>query len=95
MNSQNSIDNVNKSIFKTIQNNWNNLDDPYKTFLTKGWKILTYKWQFQILLNLPFLLWWLLDKSFTQIHEYDLKLISSLNLPSWLTSMIGFGQILN
>ncbi len=95
MNSQNSINDINKSIFKTIQNNWNNLDDPYKKVLTKGWKVLTYKWQYQILLNLPFLLWWLLDKSFTQIHEYDLKLINYLNLPSWITSMIGFGQALN
>ena len=70
--------------------NWQNLDETQKQTLLKIWKVLTYKWQLQILFNLPFLLWWALDVSFIKVHKFDLKLISYLNLPDWATSMMGF-----
>ena len=60
--------------------------------LNKIWKVLTYKWQLQILFNLPFLIWWLLDVYLVKVHEFDLKLLSYLNLPDWALSLIGFGQ---
>ena len=73
-----------------IIKNWENLDEKQKKTLVKIWKVLTYKWQLQILFNLPFLLWWALDVTFIKIHDFDIKLISYLNLPDWATSMIGF-----
>ena len=73
-----------------IIKNWENLDETQKQTLLKIWKVLTYKWQLQILFNLPFLLWWALDVSFIKVHEFDLKLISYLNLPDWAMSMMGF-----
>ena len=72
-----------------IIRNWHNLDDTQKEPLLKIWKVLTYKWQLQILFNLPFLLWWILDVNFITIHEFDMKLINYLNLPDWITSMMG------
>jgi len=48
--------------------------------------------QLQILFNLPFLIWWIMDISFVRIHEFDLKLLTYLNLPDWALSLIGFGQ---
>ena len=73
-----------------IIKNWENLDEKQKKTLVKIWKVLTYKWQLQILFNLPFLLWWALDVTFIKIHDFDIKLISYLNLPDWATSMMGF-----
>ena len=73
-----------------IIKNWQNLDEKQKKTLLKIWKVLTYKWQLQILFNLPFLLWWALDVTFIKVHDFDIKLISYLNLPDWATSMIGF-----
>jgi len=73
-----------------VTKNWQNLDEKQKQNLLKIWKVLTYKWQLQILFNLPFLLWWALDVTFIKIHEFDMKLISYLNLPDWATSMMGF-----
>ena len=70
--------------------NWQNLDEAQKQTLLKIWKVLTYKWQLQILFNLPFLIWWALDVTFIKVHEFDMKLISSLNLPDWASSMMGF-----
>ena len=66
-----------------ITKNWQNLDETQKQTLLKIWKILTYKWQLQILFNLPFLLWWVLDVTFIKVHEFDMKLISYLNPVSY------------
>ena len=73
-----------------IIKNWQNLDEKQKQTLLKIWKVLTYKWQLQILFNLPFLIWWGLDVTFIKVHEFDMKLISYLHLPAWALSMMGF-----
>ena len=83
---------LNKNV---LLQNWENLDESQKNNLIKIWKVLTYKWQLQILFNLPFLVWWLLDKNLETIHQFDLKLISYLNLPDWALSLVGFGQLIN
>ena len=91
MNSPESL-NKPKNIFEIITTNWENLDESQKLVLIKIWKVLTYKWQLQILFNLPFLIWWLMDVSIIKVHEFDLKLLTYLNLPEWALSLIGFGQ---
>ena len=92
MNSPESLNNKPKNLLNLITTNWDNLDESQKLVLTKIWKVLTYKWQLQILFNLPFLIWWLMDVSIIKVHEFDLKLLSYLNLPDWALSLIGFGQ---
>ena len=92
MNTSKSISTEPKNFFKLIISNWESLDDSQKSVLIKIWKVLTYKWQLQILFNLPFLVWWILDISIVKVHELDLKILSYLNLPDWLLSLIGFGQ---
>ena len=91
MNSPESLNNKPKNISELITTNWENLDDSQKSILNKIWKVLTYKWQLQILFNLPFLIWWLMDVSIIKVHEFDLKLLTYLNLPDWALSLIGFG----
>ena len=92
MNSPESLNNKSKNLFELITTNWESLDKSQKLVLTKIWKVLTYKWQLQILFNLPFLIWWLMDVSIIKVHEFDLKLLTYLNLPDWALSLIGFGQ---
>ena len=84
-----------KNLFYQINKNWEELDENQKSTLNKIWKVITYKWQLQILFNLPFLIWWALDITFIQVHQFDLKLINYLNLPSWALSMMGLGQSFN
>ena len=91
MNSPESHNNKPKNISELITTNWENLDDSQKSILNKIWKVITYKWQLQILFNLPFLIWWLMDVSIIKVHEFDLKLLTYLNLPDWALSLIGFG----
>ena len=96
MDTPNSLDSTkSKNLFYKINKNWEELDENQKSTLNKIWKVITYKWQLQILFNLPFLIWWALDITFIQVHQFDLKLISYLNLPSWALSMMGLGQSLN
>ena len=92
MNTPDSIKTESKNLLILISKNWEELDDSLKTKLIKIWNVLTYKWQFQILFNLPFLLWWALDKSILEVHEFDIKVLNYLNLPDWVLSFIGFGQ---
>ena len=84
-----------KNLFYQINKNWEELDESQKSTLNNIWKVITYKWQLQILFNLPFLIWWALDITLIQVHQFDLKLINYLNLPSWALSMMGLGQSLN
>ena len=92
MNTPDSLTGRPKNLLNLISTNWENLEESQKIVLNKIWKVLTYKWQLQILFNLPFLVWWLLDKSIVKVHEFDLNLLSYLNLPNWLLSLIGFGH---
>lgn len=92
MNSPKSLNSKPKNFLNLITQNWKNLDESQKIVLNKIWKVLTYKWQLQILFNLPFLIWWLMDVYIVKVHEFDLKLLSYLNLPDWALSLIGFGQ---
>ena len=92
MNSPESLNTKSKNLFELITTNWESLDESQKLILTKIWKVLTYKWQLQILFNLPFLIWWLMDVSIIKVHEFDLKLLTYLNFPDWALSLIGFGQ---
>ena len=92
MNTPQSIKSESKNLSNLISKNWENLDESQKSTLTKIWKVLTYKWQLQILFNLPFLIWWGLDKSITKVHEFDIYILNYLHLPNWALSFIGFGQ---
>ena len=87
-----SINSKNNNFLNLVISNWESLDESQKSILIKIWKVLTYKWQFQILFNLPFLIWWIMDISIVKVHEFDLRLLSYLNLPDWALSLIGFGQ---
>ena len=70
---------------------WLNLSDAKKKNLKKIWMIITYKWQWQIILNAPFLVIWILDQTIPSVHSFDMKLISSLPIPMTIKSLLGFG----
>ena len=90
MTSPESLISKNKSLINLILKNWENLDKSQKSVLTKIWNVLTYKWQLQILFNLPFLIYWILDKNVESIHTFNRNLLNQLNLPDWIMSLIGF-----
>ena len=90
MTSPDSLISKNKNLINLILKNWENLDKSQKSVLTKIWNVLTYKWQLQILMNVPFLIYWLLDKNVDSIHNFNRNVLNQLNLPDWIMSLIGF-----
>ena len=90
MTSPDSLISKNKNLINLILKNWENLDKSQKSVLTKIWNVLTYKWQLQILMNVPFLIYWFLDKNVDSIHNLNRNLLNQLNLPDWIMSLIGF-----
>ena len=73
-----------------LQDFWLNLSDSQKSILKKIWSILTYKWQWQIILNAPFLVIWILDKTIPAVHSFNMQLISSLPIPLTIKTLLGF-----
>ena len=80
---------INK-INTNFQDSWSNLSDKQKSILKKIWSILTYKWQWQIILNAPFLVFWILDQTIPAVHSFNMELISSLPIPMIIKTYLGF-----
>ena len=84
-----------KSFIYQVKSNledfWLNLSDSQKNILKKIWMIITYKWQWQIILNAPFLVIWILDQTIPAVHSFDMNLISSLPIPMAIKTLLGFG----
>ena len=78
------IDQINSK----LKNTWLNLSDPLKPTLKKIWSIITYKWQWQIIFNTPFLVIWLLDQTIPSVHSFDMELISSLPIPMSIKTLL-------
>ena len=74
----------------SLQNLWANLSENQKSILIKIWSILTYKWQWQIIFNAPFLVIWILDQTIPAVHSFDMQLISSLPIPIGIKTLFGF-----
>ena len=73
-----------------LQDFWSNLSEKQQSILKKIWSILTYKWQWQIILNAPFVVVWLLDRTIPAVHSFDMQLISSLPIPMIIKTYFGF-----
>jgi hypothetical protein len=73
-----------------LQDFWSNLSENQQSILKKIWSIFTYKWQWQIILNAPFLVIWVLDQTIPEVHSFDVQLISSLPIPTIIKTYLGF-----
>ena len=92
MNSHSAEDN--KGFLDQVNSNsqdiWANLSEKEQSILKKIWSILTYKWQWQIIFNAPFLVIWILDKTMPAVHSFDMRIISSLPIPMIIKTYLGF-----
>ncbi len=74
---------------------WDALTDRQKTFAKKVWGVITYKWRWQIAMNVPYLAIFLLDRTIPAVHQFDMALIttitSRLPIPAFISSWIGLG----
>ncbi len=74
---------------------WDSLTDLQKTYAKKAWGVITYKWRWQIAMNIPYLAIFLLDKTIPSVHKFDMALISTITsklpIPAFISSWMGLG----
>ncbi len=74
--------------------NWERLTERQKSYAKKVWGVLTYKWRWQIAMNIPYLLIFLLDRSIPAVHRFDMALLatitSKISIPNFISSWMGF-----
>ena len=88
---------------KTIKDNlmqffnqkWDNFGERQKKYAKKLWSIISYKWRWQIAMNIPYFMFFILDKTVPQIHEFDMALLatitSRLPIPTFVSGWFGLG----
>ncbi len=79
---------INK-VNSNLQDFWSNLSEKKQSILKKIWSILTYKWQWQIILNAPFLVFWVLDQTIPAVHSFNMQIIASLPIPMIIKTYLG------
>ena len=77
-----------EKIKATFEDFWSSLNESQQSILKKVWKILTYKWQWQIALNSPFVVIWILDKNIPSVHQFYMQILHSLPIPEWAYSFM-------
>ncbi len=77
-----------EKIKATFENFWSSLNESHQSILRKVWQVLTYKWQWQIALNSPFMIIWIIDKNIPSVHQFDMQLLHSLPIPEWSYSFM-------
>ena len=74
---------------------WEGLTDHQKNLVKKAWGVITYKWRWQIALNIPYLAIFILDRTIPAVHDFDMNLLamvtSNLPVPAFISSWLRFG----
>ena len=95
MNSQSGLTEVGplERLKISAESKWESLTDRQRTILKKGWGVLTYKWRWQIAMNVPYLAIFLLDRTIPAVHKFDMALLASITsrlpIPAFLSSWMG------
>ncbi len=85
-----------KDRIKTFaQERWEQLSDRQKNYAKKIWGVLTYKWRWQIAMNVPYLAIFVLDRTIPAVHQFDMTLLamitSKLPVPAFVSAWLGLG----
>ncbi len=71
---------------------WSELTIRQKTIAKKIWSIISYKWKWQIAMNIPYLAIFLLDKTVPAVHEFDMNFLtyvtSNLPIPGFISAWL-------
>ncbi len=72
---------------------WDQLGDRQKKLAKKAWSVMTYKWRWQIAMNIPYMAILLLDRTVPQVHKFDMALLGSITsrlpIPAFISRFLG------
>ena len=95
MNSEGALPAVslNQRIKTFLGERWSELPDRQKVYAKKAWSVLTYKWRWQIAMNIPYLAIFVLDRSIPAVHDFDMNLLAAITaklpIPAFVSAWIG------
>ena len=77
-------------ILQSISANTNGLEPGLNKspILQKLWKVVTWRWRMQLMLNAPFGLLWVADKTNPAVHAFDMSVLTALHA-EWLAPLMG------
>ncbi len=91
--SSSSKTSIKEQIKQLLDEKWERLNQSQKNLAKKVWGIITYKWRWQIAMNIPYLAIFILDKTIPSVHKFDVELLSSITaklpIPALISSWIG------
>ena len=61
-----------------------------KPLLQKIWKIVTWRWKLQLVINAPFGVLWVVDKTNPAVHAFDMSMLAAIHA-EWMAPMMGIG----
>ena len=95
MQSQSSFSEIGpkERIKKIAVRNWETLTDRQKEYAKKAWGVMTYKWRWQVALNIPYLAIFLLDRTIPSVHQFDMALLATITskipIPAFINAWTG------
>ncbi len=80
-------------IKSSVNESWNKLDEQQKSYAKKAWNIITYKWKWQIAMNIPYLAIFALDRTIPAVHKFNMGVLiyitDKLPIPDFINSWVG------
>ncbi len=74
---------------------WTRLEPHHQEQAKKIWGVITYKWRWQLAMNIPYLAIFALDRTIPSVHRFDMAILASvtsrLPLPQFISSWLGLG----
>ena len=90
-----SINTIKENLMKFFNHKWYKFGEKQRKYAKKLWSIISYKWRWQIAMNIPYLMIFILDKTVPQIHEFDMALLATITsrfpIPTFVSAWFGLG----
>ena len=90
---------IKENLIQFFNQKWYELGTRQKNYLKKAWSVISYKWRWQIAMNIPYLLIFSLDKTVPQVHKFDMAVLASITsripIPTYISAWLGLGWLLN
>ncbi len=67
---------------------WETLTINQQAILKKAWRVMTYKWRWQIALNIPYLMIFILDRNIQSVHKFDMAILAAITTKLHISSII-------
>ncbi len=72
---------------------WSGLSDSQQNLVKKAWGVITYKWRWQIAMNVPYLAIFILDRTIPAVHKFDMNLLETVTsyipIPAFISAWLG------